>query len=187
MVSNCNKQINANRTVVHFEVTEMHSKPSCLQMIWIVWKGWASLCIFAEIGFSRFGYEWGFFACFHACRAFMLGAAMHTWLQIRRLNGIVTHPTVSNACKCMSSRWEHQNDKRFKLFERVRKVRATASNQIGKLLKIALRCVFMWRDTSSCCTLSTLGFLVWCTAYIDSIGICWLRCTLHARLMAGSC
>lgn len=101
MVSNCNKQINANRTVVHFEVTKMHSKPSCLRIIWVVWKGWASLCIFAEIGFSRFGYEWGFFAWFHACCALMLGAAMHTWLQIKRLNEIVTHPM----CQMLANAW----------------------------------------------------------------------------------
>lgn len=106
-------------------------------------------------------------------------------VEAKRLNA------MSSACQCMSPRIvpaKMINDCNH-LNTVIRNVHATASNQIGKLLKIALRCVFMWHDTSPRCTLSTLASLfdVRCTTvlsvYVD-YGARWMF-SVHARLMAG--
>lgn len=90
---------------------EMHKQndhSNRTRMIWIVWKGWALFgCILVEIGFSRFGYEWGFFACFHASHAFMsvtttIAGCIRAGPNQAQFNGIVTHPTV---CQVLANAW----------------------------------------------------------------------------------
>lgn len=149
-----------------------------------------------KIGCSRFGYKWGFFACFHARHAFMLWSLCHT-VGNQTIWNAVAHTDIRQCQVVTWCMWTgafdstSQNDKRFaKPFgcECVTVVQQCLIKSVNcsKSFYGVFGCIFMWHDTSPRCTFSILASLLKIyAAYSGFIGVCWLchtcrgACNVH--------